>query len=106
MYCVDLLQSDRSDIESSNSPGLMVVAEKSLHLRTPFEKTKVLFNLIRHGYLLSDETWDAVFDSLKTHPTLQVLHLLLSRFIQALIAPQVALADMMKVYMSIHTIIM
>jgi hypothetical protein len=52
---------------------------------------------------LSDETWDAVCDSLKTHPTLQVLHfdLLTPAAFQSRLQ---ALVDMLKVNMSIHTI--
>jgi hypothetical protein len=56
-----------------------------------------------------DETWYAVCDSLKTHPTLEVLHL--SPILRSpSTAPAVtlsriqALLDMMKMNMSIHTI--
>jgi hypothetical protein len=53
---------------------------------------------------MSDDTWDAVCDSLKTHPTLEVLNL------SALTGPTVltsqiqVLLDMMKMNMTIHTI--
>jgi hypothetical protein len=59
-------------------------------------------------YLWSDETWGTICDSLKTHPTLQVLDLLAAG--GASLAPAVlisriqALLDMMKVNMSIHKI--
>jgi hypothetical protein len=63
---------------------------------------------LRHGLWMSDETWDAVYDSLKTHPSLQVLSL---RPILAHIEPPLELAqlksriqaivDMLKVNMSI-----
>jgi hypothetical protein len=58
----------------------------------------------------NDETWNAVCDSLKTHPTLEVLQLRASiRLGGALVAPAViksriqALVDMLKVNMSIQT---
>jgi hypothetical protein len=55
-----------------------------------------------------DETWYAVCDSLKTHPTLQVLHLCpvhVPLTVPAVIKSRIqALADAMKVNMSIHTI--
>jgi hypothetical protein len=56
---------------------------------------------------ISDETWDAVCDSLKTHPTLEVLYLWPN---DATTAPAVitsriqALLDMMKMNTSIQTI--
>jgi hypothetical protein len=63
---------------------------------------------LRHGFGVSDETWDSVCDSLKTHPTLQVLNL--QRSGGAPLAPALlksriqALVDMLKVNKSIHTI--
>jgi hypothetical protein len=62
---------------------------------------------LTYGSRISDETWDAVCDSLETHPTLEVLDL---RSREAVMAPTVlksriqALVDMMKANMSIHTI--
>jgi hypothetical protein len=59
------------------------------------------------GFTMSDEEWDAVCDSLETHPTLEVLDL---RSREGFMAPAElksriqALADMIKVNMSIHTI--
>jgi hypothetical protein len=56
-----------------------------------------------------DETWGAICDSLKTHPTLEVLSLR-SEFTDATLPPAVvksqiqALLDMVKVNLSIHTI--
>jgi hypothetical protein len=62
----------------------------------------------------TDESWDTICDSLKTHPTLQVLNLEPSRtsfsFGAPLLAPAVltsriqALVDMLKVNMSMHTL--
>jgi hypothetical protein len=59
------------------------------------------------GFMMSDEAWDAVSDSLETYPTLEVLDL---RSREGFMAPAElksriqALVDMMKVSMSIHTI--
>jgi hypothetical protein len=60
---------------------------------------------------VSDEMWDAIFGSLKTHPTLQVLHLWSSLTLGvAPLPPTVlksriqALVDMLKVNMTIHTL--
>jgi hypothetical protein len=57
---------------------------------------------------LSDKTWVAVCDSLKTHPTLQVLKLRMFEAAPLALAVQKsriqALTDMLKENMSIHTI--
>jgi hypothetical protein len=71
---------------------------------------------LSYGRLLSDETWDAVCDSLKAHPTLEVLNLrtagrmttISSAVIMALILAVPtsriqALVDMMKMNTTIHT---
>jgi hypothetical protein len=65
---------------------------------------------LSHDFKMSDETWDAVCDSLKTHPTLEVLNLSSTQTLGfAPSAPAVlksriqALVDMLKVNMSIHT---
>jgi hypothetical protein len=61
-------------------------------------------------FAMSDETWDAVCDYLKTHPTLEVLDLRSVITDDYTTAPAViktriqVLLDMMKVNMSIHTI--
>jgi hypothetical protein len=58
---------------------------------------------------MTDETWDAVCDYLKTHPTLEVLDFR-ARFRDAMMTPAKlksriqALVDMLKVNTSIHTI--
>jgi hypothetical protein len=61
---------------------------------------------LQHDFRMSDGTWDALCDSLKTHPTLQALNLLGSGMIrQTVLKARVqALVDMMKVNISIHTI--
>jgi hypothetical protein len=73
-------------------------------------KGLVDLNLI-HDFTMSNETWDAVCDSLKTHPTLQVLKMLRLHAGETLaLAPAVlksqmqALVDMLKVNMSIQTL--
>jgi hypothetical protein len=59
---------------------------------------------------LKDETWGAICDSLKAHPTLEVLDLSCGVFADSTISPAAlnsrveALVDMMKVNMSIHSI--
>jgi hypothetical protein len=59
---------------------------------------------------VSDETWSAVCDSLKTHPTLEVLNLYSVYHQDAPLAPTAlksriqALLDMVKVNLSIHNI--
>jgi hypothetical protein len=62
---------------------------------------------LRHELTMIYETWDAVCDSLKTHPTLQVLSLRPRGWAPPPtdLKPRVqALADMMKANTSIHTI--
>jgi hypothetical protein len=66
-----------------------------------------LVNLELCHDLMSDETWGAVCDSLKTHPTLEVLTFLSTNndTPPADITSRIqALLDMMKMNMSIHTI--
>jgi hypothetical protein len=64
-------------------------------------------NLSYH-FKMSEVTWDAVCDSLKTHPTLEVLHLWPvwdASFASAAFKYRIqALVDMLKVNTSIHTI--
>jgi hypothetical protein len=71
---------------------------------------------LRHDVRVSDETWDAVCDSLKTHPTLELLSLGPNRWIQPFgvtyLASEVfthriqALVDMLKVNTSIQRIVL
>jgi hypothetical protein len=59
---------------------------------------------LSYGSNMTDKTWDAVCDSLKAHPTLEVLDLR-PREVPLLLKSRIqALVDMMKVNMSIHTI--
>jgi hypothetical protein len=63
----------------------------------------------RYGFNLNDETWGAVCDSLKTHPTLEVLDLNATSIdattARAVLKSRIqALLDMVKVNVSIHTL--
>jgi hypothetical protein len=72
-------------------------------------KGLVELDLNTDGFRGNNETWGAICDSLKTHPTLEILNLR-SAFIDAAMAPAViksriqALVDMITVNISIHTI--
>jgi hypothetical protein len=76
------------------------------------KENKGLVELALHnGYGLNDETWGVVCDSLKTHPTLEVLDLrTIETYGAGALGPAElksriqALLDMMKMNMSIHTI--
>jgi hypothetical protein len=67
---------------------------------------------LSYRFDVNDETWGAVCDSLKTHPTLEVLNLQTMRTVGGVgtLAPAVVqsriqtLVNMLKVNMSIHTI--
>jgi hypothetical protein len=68
---------------------------------------------LMHNFRMSDETWDAVCDSLKTHPTLEVLDLRTSGSVGAatlassMITSRIeTLLDMLKVNTSIDTMYM
>jgi hypothetical protein len=71
-------------------------------------KGLVAFTLTCFGFRVNDETWGAICDSLKTHPTLEVLDLR-GAINNPTTAPAVlkfwiqALVNMLKVNMSIHT---
>jgi hypothetical protein len=71
------------------------------------KENKGLVDLDLRTGRLSDETWDAVCDSLKTHPTLQVLTLYTlgeDPLAPAALKSRIqALADMLKVNLSICT---
>jgi hypothetical protein len=91
-------------IEASNREALAIA--------DALRENEGLVNLTFHKDVgMSDEAWHAVCDSLKMHPTLQVLGLCCLRTCRpAPMAPDVitsrtqALLDMMKVNISIHTI--
>jgi hypothetical protein len=82
-----------------------------LALAGALKENKGLVDLYFDYCLLSNETWDAVCDSLETHPTLQVLKIYpMHWFIEAPLAPAVlesriqGLVDMLKRNMTIRTI--
>jgi hypothetical protein len=70
-------------------------------------ENKGLIELNLNSCWVSDETWDAACDSLKTHSTLEVMDLryVLTEMTPASMTSKIqSLVDMMKVNMSIHTI--
>jgi hypothetical protein len=85
--------------------------QEVLAIAGALQENKGLFILnLMHDFTMNDESWDAVCDSLKTHPTLEVLFLLESnQLVQAPLAPAVitsriqAVVDMLKINTSIHT---
>jgi hypothetical protein len=85
-----------------------VVNQKRLAIAGALKENKGLVDLeLWYDFRMSDETWDAVCDSLKTHPTLQVLHLQITKRFETPALPnsrRLALMDMLKVNMLIHTI--
>jgi hypothetical protein len=84
---------------------------KLLAIAGALKENKALVDLeLLHDFWISDESWDAVCDSLKAHPTLKVLHFFRAIYGDATMAPTVlksriqTLVDILKVNMSIHTI--
>jgi hypothetical protein len=70
-----------------------------------FRENKGLIYLdLSYGFVVNDEAWGAICDSLETHPTLEVLNLWSASAPAVIISRIQALVDMMKVNMSIHTI--
>jgi hypothetical protein len=80
-----------------------------LAIASALQENKGLVQLALSAPTMSHETWGAICDSLKTHPTLEVLNLQNG---DALLVPSAlksriqALVDMLKVNMSIHTILL
>jgi hypothetical protein len=86
------------------SGNLEVSNRELLVFAGALKENKGLVDLDLSHSLLSFETWVAVCDSLKTHPTLQVL-CLRSSLLRSLLKSRIqVLLDMMKENMSIHTI--
>jgi hypothetical protein len=83
---------------------------KVLAIAGALRENKGLVSLDLSDINLNDETWGAICDSLKTHPTLEVLNLHAPSNDANTTAPAVipsrieALLDMVKVNFSIHTI--
>jgi hypothetical protein len=87
--------------------------QELLAIASTLKENKGLVHLevVRYNCRLNDKTWDAICDSLKTHPTLQVLSLSsIQTFGAALLPPAVVksqiqvLVGMLKMNKSIHTI--
>jgi hypothetical protein len=123
LYCCEIDNSVLADVLRGNSrlkrlrPRIFNSPETGnrdvLAIAGALRENKGLVELVlRHAFTMSDEAWDAVCDSLKTQPTLEVLHLqqLPDRFAEPPLAPAVlksriqALVDMLKVNTSIHTV--
>jgi hypothetical protein len=85
------------------------VNQKLLAIAGALKENKGLVDLdLRHSLPMSDETWGFTCDSLKTHPTLQILDLrctVWDPMATAVLKSRIqALVDMLKVNMSIHTL--
>jgi hypothetical protein len=98
------LKSLRPRLSYNREDGNPELLEMSGALR----ENKGLVDLdLRYGFNVNEETWDAVCNSLKAHPTLEVLDL---RSGEGFLAPVAlnsrieALVDMLKMNMSIHSI--
>jgi hypothetical protein len=92
------------------SRSLGAIKRQLLALASALQENEgLLFLHFPYDPRLSDETWDVICDSLKTHPTLEWLNLS-AEHDDATTAPAVltsriqALLDMMKINKSIHTI--
>jgi hypothetical protein len=91
-----------------------VANRELIAIASALKENKGLVNLtLVYDFRVSDETWNAVCDSLKTHPTLEAFSLRKNLFLQEVpFAPAArvlksrlqALVDMLKVNMSIHII--
>jgi hypothetical protein len=99
-YLSPHLLSNRDD----GNQNLRVIADA-------LKENKGLVDLdLTHDFTMTGETWDAVCDSLKTHPTLEVLNLRSIQTFEDPLDPAVimsriqALVDMLKANMSLHTI--
>jgi hypothetical protein len=92
--------------DNSNRDG----NQELIAIASALQENKGLVNLhLVHAFTMSEETWDAVFDSLKAHPTIQVLTLqpkfLVAPPLPAVLKSRVqALVDMLEVNISMHTI--
>jgi hypothetical protein len=65
-----------SRLKSLRNPMIRYRDAGALEIAGALRENKGLVDLdLEHNFGMNDETWDAVCDSLKTHPTLQVLDL-------------------------------
>jgi hypothetical protein len=97
---LECLVRRRSNSEVGN-PELLPIA-------SALKENRGLVKLDLWAFRMNHETWDVLCDSLKTHPTLEVLDLRYDFGLQlapAAITSRIqALLDMLKVNMSIHTL--
>jgi hypothetical protein len=96
-------------LKSSISGNIEVGNQELQGIAGAIKENKGLVDLNLSDFWVSGETWDAICDSLKTHPTLEVLDLrsvyMAGTLTPAVIAYRIqSLLEMMKVNMSIHTI--
>jgi hypothetical protein len=93
-------------IDIDSVPDLEVDMREHSAVAGALRENKGLVHLdLRYGSIVNDETWDVVCDSLKAHPTLEVLNLRSGETRMPPLKPRIlALVDMLKVNMSIHTI--
>jgi hypothetical protein len=96
---------------SYDSNNIGVSKRDFLAIADALKENKGLVELDLDTWLFkgNDETWGAICDSLKTHPTLEVLHLSpvyrRPSTVPAVITSRIeALLDMVKINLSIHTI--
>jgi hypothetical protein len=92
-----------------NALGNVLGNREVLAIAGGLKENKGLVDLdLRQGYTANEEAWDTVCNSLKTHPTLEILNL--GPLDRLKLAPLPlrsriqTLTDMLKVNMSIHTI--
>jgi hypothetical protein len=95
----------RPHIPDNSSVGNRQVVAIAAALRE--NQGLVTFELGSDNFIMNDETWGAVCDSLKSHPTLEVLDLIHGEHTMApdvITSRMQALLDMIKVNTSIHTL--
>jgi hypothetical protein len=100
----DYFDAEDSDVVSSDVVGSRQVLAIANALRE--NKGLVELELRSYNFFMNDETWGAICDSLKTHPTLEVLNLRgeYQAVLDVITSRVQALVDMMKVNTSIYTI--
>jgi hypothetical protein len=87
-----------------------LIANQLLAIASALRENKGLVKLDLNSVMMSDKTWDAICDSLGTHPTLEVLGLFcvmrssIDPPLPAILSRIQALVKMLKVSTTIHTI--
>jgi hypothetical protein len=95
--------------EPNLSGSLEVADQEVLAIAGALRENKGLVDLNLSSCWVSDKTWNAICDSLKTHPTLEVLDLLVyitnnTTAPAVITSPMQALANMLKLNTSIYTL--